>query len=62
MVDEDILQRVEFDSPAKVFGSYTYWSSSEFSANNAWRQSCGTGVRENAAKVLSGNVRAIRSF
>ncbi len=30
MVDEDILQRVEFDSPVKVFGSYTYWSSSEF--------------------------------
>lgn len=43
-------------------GTYTYWSSSEANAENAWRQSFSSGVQGAAAKVLNSTVRPIRTF
>lgn len=44
------------------FASQTYWSSSEYSAINAWAQSFENGSQFSSFKNSSGRVRAVRAF
>jgi hypothetical protein len=44
------------------FADYGYWSSSEFSADNAWLQGFGDGSQPNISKSSTFNVRAVRAF
>lgn len=44
------------------FSSYWYWSSSEFSSNNAWGQKFSDGRQANGSKNTDVGVRAVRSF
>ncbi|MBN2650824.1 MAG: DUF1566 domain-containing protein [Spirochaetales bacterium] len=39
-----------------------YWSSSEFSSENAWSQAFLTGLQGNYSKGFTGKVRAVRAF
>ena len=45
---------------AEVFEATSYWSSSEFSAANAWRQAFSHGAQSNVSKVNAFLVRAVR--
>ncbi|TDV04646.1 DUF1566 domain-containing protein [Paraburkholderia caballeronis] len=45
---------------ATVFGPYWYWSSTQFSAYNAWGQYFDGGYQDNAIKYSKGRVRAFR--
>jgi len=48
-----------------AIGGFTlsyYWSSSEYSVNNAWRQNFGSGNNDNENKDYGISVRCIRSF
>ncbi len=42
--------------------SNIYWSSSEFSAGNAWRQSFYNGYQDYSYKLTDNHVRAVRAF
>jgi len=44
------------------FDDYYYWSSSEFSASNAWAQFFATGEQLNGIKDNPSLVRAVRAF
>ena len=44
------------------FDSYYYWSSSEFSNYNAWRQRFSDGFQGNDGKFATYSVRAVRAF
>jgi hypothetical protein len=44
----------------EAFASANYWSSSEFSSTNAWRQDFNTGNQFNNFKDISFYVRAVR--
>ena len=44
------------------FAAIGYWSSSEYSADNAWRQSFSSGLMSNNVKTSTYRVRAIRRF
>ncbi len=44
------------------FTAIGYWSSTEHSADNAWRQSFSTGLQSNNIKASTYRVRAIRRF
>jgi hypothetical protein len=44
------------------FASAYYWSSSEYSNNNAWKQVFSTGYQIDHGKYTTTNVRAIRGF
>ena len=44
------------------FSSNDYWSSSQFSSNNAWLQYFGNGLQYGYIKDYSGQVRCSRSF
>jgi len=44
------------------FASDYYWSSSEGSAINAWRQAFGSGAQASSSKNLNLDVRCVRSF
>ncbi len=61
------LHRAEINYEALVNGGNTfsnilYWSSSEFSSNNAWMQHFGTSAQLNYNKNFLTKVRAIRTF
>ena len=45
---------------AEAFVAATYWSSTESSATNAWREYFADGYKGNTNKDISGRVRAIR--
>jgi len=45
---------------AEAFAADFYWSSSEFSATGAWRQTFNGGVQNNGTKDTSRRVRAVR--
>jgi len=45
---------------SEAFAAASYWSSTEFSAANAWRQSFGSGYQGNYSKDNSLRVRAVR--
>jgi hypothetical protein len=45
---------------SEAFAAAYYWSSSEYSATNAWRQTFDTGNQANGSKDLSYYVRAVR--
>ena len=44
------------------FASTNYWSSTEDSANSAWKQSFNYGTQANSSKTNGGSVRAVRAF
>ncbi len=44
------------------FADYVYWSSSEFSAGNAWYQRFSSGFQSGGGKYSTFRVRAIRAF
>lgn len=45
---------------AEAFSAAYYWSSSEFSATQAWIQTFDSGVQTSTNKTITGNVRAVR--
>tara|TARA_B100000780_G_scaffold278911_1_gene254317 strand:- start:1799 stop:2083 length:285 start_codon:yes stop_codon:yes gene_type:complete len=44
------------------FSSYWYWSSTDFSTNNAWGQKLSDGRQANGSKNTEVGVRAVRFF
>jgi hypothetical protein len=44
------------------FGSFTYWSSSEFDNLTAWFQFFGNGTQDYSSKFFTNRVRAVRAF
>ena len=44
------------------FADYTYWSSSEISADHAWCQVFSNGLQASSFKVNTARVRAVRAF
>lgn len=45
---------------AQIFGPHWYWSSTQYSANDAWCQNFYDGFQGYALKLVSGRVRAFR--
>ncbi|TDV04656.1 DUF1566 domain-containing protein [Paraburkholderia caballeronis] len=51
-----------YASCPRVFSPEWYWSSTQFSATNAWDQTFGGGYQYGALKTRKGRVRAFRRF
>jgi hypothetical protein len=60
---KDELNKLYLNSAAiGGFNNNFYWSSSEFTGEQAWSQRIGDGSQSNHNKIFMWNVRAIRSF
>ncbi|MEI7453620.1 MAG: DUF1566 domain-containing protein, partial [Actinomycetes bacterium] len=55
-------QNSTFAAGTYGFGSYFYWSSSQFSTTNAWYQVFVNGYRYNDFKFNTLGVRPVRAF
>jgi hypothetical protein len=51
-----------FNTATYGFASASYWTSSQYSATNAWRQGGSSGYQANTGKSTQLRVRPIRAF
>ena len=60
--DELNLMYINLQKTRRIIGSNTYWSSSEYDGDTAWKQYFWDGSQSNAARGNANDVRPIRRF